>query len=51
MMSDTSDIDLTRIRGAMAGFEISPSVKPNEEIDLDRVFFPDGHRSVLDVKR
>jgi hypothetical protein len=51
MMSDTSDIDLTPIRGAMAGFEISPSVKPNEEIDLDRVFFPDGHRSVLDVKR
>lgn len=50
-MSDTSDIDLTPIREAMAGFEISPSVKPNEEIDLDRVFFPDGHRSVLDVKR
>lgn len=50
-MSDTSDIDLKPIREAMAGFEISPSVKPNEEIDLDRVFFPDGHRSVLDVRR
>src|ERR1035438_7669238 len=51
MMSDTSDIDLIPIRGAMAGFEISPRVEPNEEIDLDRVFLPDGHRSVLDVKR
>ena len=51
MMSDTSDIDLTSVRTAMAGFEISPRVEPNETIDLDRVFFPDGHRSVLDVKR
>src|ERR1017187_5063320 len=51
MMSDTLDIDLAPIRTAMAGFEISPRVEPNEEIDLDRVFFPDGHRSVLDVKR
>ena len=50
-MSDTSDIDLIPIREAMAGFEISPRVEPNEVIDLGRVFFPDGHRSVLDVKR
>jgi hypothetical protein len=50
-MSDSSDIELAPIRTAMAGFEISPRVEPNEEIDLDRVFFPDGHRSVLDVKR
>jgi hypothetical protein len=51
MMSDTPDIVLTPIRDAMAGFEISPRVEPNEEIGLGRVFFPDGHRSVLDVKR
>ena len=51
MMSDTSDMDLAPIREAMAGFEISPRVEPNEEIDLNRVLFPDGHRSVLDLKR
>lgn len=50
-MSDMSDISFTSIREAMAGFEISPRVEPNEVIDLDRVFFPDAHRSVLDVKR
>lgn len=50
-MSDISDIDLTPIREAMAGFEISPRVEPNEAIDLDRVFLPEGHRNVLDVKR
>jgi hypothetical protein len=50
-MSIGTDIDLTRIRDAMAGLEISPSVEPNEAIDLERVFLPDGHRSVLDMKR
>jgi hypothetical protein len=51
MNSGAGDIELAPIREAMAGFEISPSVAPNEEIDLGRVFFPDGHRSVLDIKR
>jgi hypothetical protein len=51
MNSSTSDIGLAPVREAMAAFEISPSVAPNEEIDIDRVFFPDGHRSVLDLKR
>ncbi len=50
-MSIGTDIDLTRIREAMAGLEISPSVQPNEAIAPERVFFPDGHRSVLDMKR
>jgi hypothetical protein len=46
-----SDIDLSHIRQAMAGFEISPRVEPNDPIDLERVFFPGGHRGVLDIKR
>ncbi len=50
-MSRAEDLDLASIRQAMAAFEISPRVEPNEEIDLDRVFFPDGHRGVLDIKR
>jgi hypothetical protein len=51
MTNGTADIDLLPIRKAMAGFEISPRVEPNEAIDLDRVSFPDGHRGVLDMKR
>jgi hypothetical protein len=47
----TEDLDLAPIRQVMAAFEISPRVEPNEEIDLERVFFPDGHRGVLDIKR
>ena len=50
MMSIDTDIDVTPIREAMAGFEM-PRVDPNEKIDLERVFFPRGHRSVLDLKR
>ena len=50
-MSDLTDIDLTPVRRAMAGFEISPRVEPNEEIFAERVFFPGGHRGVLDMKR
>jgi hypothetical protein len=44
-------LDLASIREAIAGFEISPRVEPNEPIDLERVFFPNGHRGVLDMKR
>ena len=50
-MSGVADLDLAPIRKAMASFEISPRVEPNEEIDLERVFFPEGHRGVLDIKR
>jgi hypothetical protein len=35
----------------MANFGLSPKVEPNEVIQLDRAFFPDGHRGVLDLKR
>ena len=35
----------------MANFILSPKVEPNEVIELDRAFFPDGHRGVLDLKR
>jgi hypothetical protein len=51
MMSVGNEFDLTCIREAIAGFEISPNVVPNEKIDLDRVFFPNSHRGVLDMKR
>ena len=44
-------IDFGAIRTAMADFELSPKVAPNETIEPDRVFFPAGHRGVLDLKR
>jgi hypothetical protein len=44
-------LDLSPIRSALAQFEISPSVAPNETINIDRVYFPRGHRGVLDSKR
>src|ERR1039457_2835637 len=50
-MSVDVEFDQTRIREAIAGFEISPSVAPNDTIDIERVFFPITHRGVLDVKR
>lgn len=50
-MRTDSGIDLAPVREAMVGLEIAPRVEPNEKIDLERVFFPDGHRSVLDTKR
>ncbi len=50
-MSIDAGIDLAPIREAMAGIEMSPRVEPNEEIELERVFFPDGHRGVLDMRR
>src|ERR1035437_5668039 len=51
MMNVDNESGLTRIRDAIAGFEISPSVVPNDTIDIERVFFPNGHRGVLDMKR
>jgi hypothetical protein len=50
-MSVDVEFDQTRIREAIAGFEISPSVAPNDTIDIERVFFPITHRGVLDMKR
>ncbi len=50
-MSVDNENGLARIREAIAGFEISPSVVPNDTIDIERVFFPYGHRGVLDMKR
>jgi len=51
MMSVDTESGLTYIREAMATFEISPRVEPNETIDIERVFFPNNHRGVLDMKR
>jgi hypothetical protein len=48
---NTGRPNLKAIRDAMASFELSPKVEPNEVIGLDRAFFPDGHRGVLDLKR
>ncbi|NTG23300.1 hypothetical protein G6L00_22925 [Agrobacterium rhizogenes] len=50
-MNQMVTFDAPAIRAAMADFEISPSVQPNETIEADRVFFPDGHRGVLDLRR
>ncbi len=50
-MTKSRLIDFAAIRGAMANFELSPKVTPNETIALDRAFFPDGHRGVLDLRR
>ena len=50
-MNVDTELDLNPIRKAMAGFDISPSVAPNDTIDIKRVFFPNSHRGVLDMKR
>lgn len=50
-MSVDTENGLAHIREAIAGFEISPNVGPNDTIDIERVFFPYGHRGVLDMKR
>jgi hypothetical protein len=45
------EIEFLAIRGAMASFEPSPRVEPNETIAVERAFLPDGHRGVLDLRR
>jgi hypothetical protein len=50
-MSMGNGFDLARIREGMAAFEISSRVEPNETIDIERVYSPDTHRGVLDMKR
>ncbi|MGH7056499.1 MAG: hypothetical protein ACREFZ_01275 [Acetobacteraceae bacterium] len=43
--------DFSAIRGAIAAFEPSPRVEPNEMISVERAFLPEGHRGVLDLRR
>ena len=43
--------DFKAIRKAIAAFEPSPRVEPNERITVDRAFLPEGHRGVLDLRR
>jgi hypothetical protein len=50
-LTENQTIDFNSIRAAMAGFQLSPKVEPNEIIELDRAFFPVGHRGILDLKR
>ena len=50
-MTTSRPIDFVVLRDAMARFELSPRVEPNEQIEVDRAFFPDGHRGVLDFRR
>lgn len=47
----SQSIDFSAIRRAIATFELSPRVEPNEQIPLDRAFLPGGHRGVLDLRR
>jgi len=46
-----SDPDFSAIREALAAFEPSSRVEPNEEISIERAFLPKGHRGVLDLRR
>lgn len=50
-MKTSKPVDFAAIRRGMASFDPSSRVEPNERIDADRAFFPDGHRGVLDFKR
>jgi hypothetical protein len=43
--------DFPAIREALAAFEPSSRVEPNEEIPIERAFLPKGHRGVLDLRR
>lgn len=43
--------DFPTIRVALAAFEPSSRVEPNEEISIERAFLPKGHRGVLDLRR
>lgn len=47
----TSEPDFSAIRAAIASFEPSPRVEPNETISVERAFLPEGHRGVLDLRR
>jgi hypothetical protein len=47
----TRPVHFAVLRSAMANFELSPRVEPNERTEVDRAFFPEGHRGVLDIRR
>ena len=51
MTSAGAEFSMAFIREAIAAFEISSRVEPNETIDIERVFSPHTHRGVLDMKR
>lgn len=53
MLGMTNNIEpaYSAIRGVMARFELSPRVEPNDLISIEQVFFPSGHRNVLDLNR
>lgn len=44
-------IDYSAIREAMASLKPASRVEPNENVNPDRVFTPEGHRAVLDLSR
>lgn len=46
-----SEPDFLAIRAAIAAFDPSPRVEPNETISIDQAYFPKGHRGVLDLRR
>jgi hypothetical protein len=50
-MTSTQQLNFSAIRDAMKMFDLSPKVEPNEPIEAERAFFPDGHRGILDLKR
>ncbi len=50
-MADQGRIDFGAIRAAMSDLKLSSKVTPNAPIETDQVFFPDGHRGVLDLGR
>lgn len=39
------------IRHAISTFDLSSRVEPNETIEIDRAYLPEGHRGVLDLRR
>ena len=45
------EVNFSSIRASLADFEPSPRVEPNETIEVERAFFPTGHRGVLDTRR
>lgn len=52
-MSDSNapPAEMAAIREAMAQFDLSARVEPNQEIAAERTFFPAGHRGMLDLRR
>lgn len=47
----TAELPFDAIRQAMAEFDLAPHIAPNTAIAPEQVFFPSGHRGVLDLNR